>query len=163
MLAGQCPAGKALYAKGFAAGKGGEVGPEQIDKITEANAAQLCRGGGGSDRDKLLAAMATLRNGGLGVQTKTIAECQSAFDTFMRLYTSVKPKDASDNAIPGKPLTAMGMPGPSCFAKAGDCAGAFTAYKAMNDAKGPGDGWKAKDDKILRNTFDSVVPLCAGK
>lgn len=163
MLAGQCPAGKTLYARSLSVAKAGEFGPERLEQVAEAVASKTCRGGGGSDRDKLLAAMSTLRDGGLGLQTKTLAECQAAFDTFMRLHTTVKPRDASDSLLPAKPLTAMGMPGPACFAKAGDCAGAFKAYKAINDAKGPGDGWKAKDEKGLRAGFEGLIPACTGK
>jgi hypothetical protein len=163
MLAGQCDAGKAHFRKAVAATKGGEIGPEQIDKITDAEAAQYCAGNKLSERDQYLRAMSDLTRGGLGVQTKSLAECRSAFDTFMRLRTVVKRRDDSDTQIPEKPLMALGMPGPSCFAKAGDCGEAFKAFKAMNDAKGPDDGWKAKDAKGLRTSFDGLVPSCKGK
>jgi len=163
MLAGQCDAGKAAFRKAVAATKGGELGPDQIDKITDAEAAQYCAGGKLSDRDEYLRAIATLNRGGLGIQTKTVAECQSAFDTFMKLRTTVKPKDASDNLIPEKPLVALGVPAPSCFARAGDCAAAYKVHEAMNDAKGPNDDYKAPDAKTLRRTFESLVAICKGK
>ena len=167
MLAGQCDAGKALFRKAIAATRADAIPPDRIDILTETMAAQNCSGPGGSDREKYLRAMADLNKGAgtnaLGGEKKTVAECQSAFDTFMKLRTVVKPKDASDHQIPEKPFDAVGIAGANCFAKAGDCATAWKAYKTMNDAKGPDDGWKAKDDKILRTTFESVVPICKGK
>ncbi len=163
MLAGQCDAGKALFRKAVATTKGGEIPPDRIDQITEAEAAQFCAGGKLSDRDQYLRAIADLNKGGLGTQTKTPAECQSAFNVFLKLRTTVKPKDASDTMIPAKPLIAMGFPAPMCLAKAGDCAAAYKAHKALNDAKGPDDGFKVKDEKALRQGFESIVPICKGK
>jgi len=163
MLTGQCDVGKALFRKAVATTKGGEIGPELIDKITETEGSQYCTGSALSERDQYLRAMADLTKGGLGIQTRTLAECQSAFDVFLKLRPVVKPRDASDSAIPSKPFDAMGLPAPSCFAKAGDCAAAFKAYKTMNDAKGPDDGWKAKNEKQLRTAFDGLVPTCKGK
>jgi hypothetical protein len=163
MLAGQCDAGKALFRKALHATKSGEMGAEQMDKVTEAEGSMYCTGKGLSPRDEYLRAMRELTNGGLGVQSKTVAECQAAFDTFMKLRLTVKPKDASDSAIPDKPLTSFGMIAPTCFAKAGDCAAARKAYRAMNDAKGPNDAPKAKDDAMLQNQFDALVGSCKGK
>ncbi len=163
MLAGQCEAGKSLYRRAVAATKGGEVGPEHIDRMTDAEAAQMCSGNALSERDQYLRAISDLTQGGLGVKTKTLAECQSAFDTFMRLRTVIKARDASDTSIPARPLTALGMPAPSCFARASDCAAAFRAHQALNDAKGPDDGWKARDAQALRSSFEGLVPTCKGK
>ncbi|MBX3190332.1 MAG: hypothetical protein KF819_25255 [Labilithrix sp.] len=163
MLAGQCEAGKAHFRKALAATKSGDMGPEHMDRVTDATAAQSCAGGNLSERDQYLRAMSDLTKGGLGVQSKTVAECQAAFDTFMKLRTTVKRKDASDSQVPEKPLTAMGATAPLCFAKAGDCGAALKAFKAINDAKGPDDAPKAKDDKMLRTQFDALVPICKGK
>jgi hypothetical protein len=162
MLAGQCDTGKALLRKAIAATKGGDMGPDQIDRTTDAEAAQYCGGGSMSDRDQFLKAKNTLTMGGLGAQKKTAAECSAALDTFMKLRTSVKPKDASDNLVPEKPLDSIGMPGPNCFALAGDCDGAFKAFKQINDAKGPNDGYKIATDKV-RTSFEGIVPTCKGK
>jgi len=165
MLAGQCDAGKALFRKAVAtsATSGGPVGAEHIDRMTDAEAAQYCTGNALSERDKYLRAIGDMQKGGLGLQPKTVAECQAAFDTFMQLRTRVTRKDASDTMIPEKPLTAVGMAAPTCFAKAGDCESAYKAFKALNDAKGPDDGWRATNDKQLRTGFDGVVPTCKGK
>ncbi len=163
MLSGQCSAGKGLYSRAFAARQSGNVGPEHIEKVAEANAAQLCRGGGLSEREQFLGAISTMNMGGLGVQKKSVAECQAAFDTFMKLHGTVKRKDATDTMVPEHPLTGVSMTAPNCLARAGDCTAAFKAFKAINDAKGPNDGWKARDDKGLRTSFDGLVPLCVGK
>ena len=167
MLSAQCDAGKQLFRKALetAPNKSGQAWtPERIDKQLEVEVATFCTGSGLSERDQYLRAITELNNGGLGIQTKTLAECQSAFDTFMKLRTKVQRKDASDSSIPEKPLVAIEHGGVSCFVKAGDCGAAWKAYKALNDAKtGKDDGWKAKDDKILRKTFDDKHATCKGK
>ena len=168
MLAGQCDAGKALFRRAVATTKGGEIPPDRIDQITETEGAMYCTGNKLSERDQYLRAIADLNKGGLGTQTKTAAECQSALDVFLKLRTSVKPKDESDTMIPAKPLIAVGFAAPMCFAKAGDCAAAYRTFKAMDAAKGPGDGYKFKDsdkekEKHMRKGFESLVPICKGK
>lgn len=163
MLAGQCDAGKVTFRKAVEATRGGQIGSEHLDKIVDAEAGMWCTGGSMSERDQYIAAMTALRNGGLGVQKKSLAECQTAFDTMMKLRTSVKPKDDSDTSIPKNPYDAMMNPAPNCFAKAGDCAAAYKAFKALNDAKGPNDGWKGKDEKQIRAGFEGNVPSCKGK
>lgn len=166
MLSGQCDAGKVLFRKALesAPNKSGQAWtPERIDGQIEVEVATFCTGSGLSERDQYLRAMTELRNGGFGIQTKTAAECQSALDTFMKLRTKVQPKDPSDTAIPKNPYDAMANPAPNCFAKAGDCAAAYKAFKAIIDAKGPNDGWKGKDEKQMRTGFEGNVPTCKGK
>lgn len=160
MLAGQCDAGKAHFRKAVQATKGGEIGPEHLDKVVEAEGSLYCAGDNLNPRDQYLRAMQTLTQGGLGVQKKTLAECQSAFDTFMKLRTTVKRKDADDTNIPEKPLVAMAVPALGCFAKAGDCAAAYKAHKQMNDVR---DEFKPKDEKASRAMFEGWVPACKGK
>lgn len=167
MLAGQCDTGKQLFRKALetAPNKSGQTfSSDQIDKMLDAEASTFCTGSGLSDRDEYLRAMTDLRNGGFGIQKKTASECQNAFDTFMKLRTKVKRRDSDDSVVPEKPLVAMEVGAVSCFVKAGDCGAAWKTYKAMNDAKvGKDDGWKAKDDKILRKTFDDKNASCKGK
>jgi hypothetical protein len=168
MLAGQCDAGKALFRKAVATTKGSEIAPERIDQITEAEGGMYCTGSKLSDRDQFLRAMTDLNKGAHGLEKKSAAECQSAFDTWMKLRTSVKPKDASDTAIPEKPGTAVTYPAVNCFAKAGDCAAAYKTFKAIDTAKAPDDGFKFKDtdkdkEKHMRTAFENLAPLCKGK
>jgi hypothetical protein len=162
MLAGQCDAGKVALRKAIEATKGGEIGPERIDGIVQAEAGQYCRGGKMGEKDQYVAAMTTLRDGGLGIKKKTLAECQSAFDTFMTLQPKLR-GDGSDPALPKNPFDAVALPAAGCFAKAGDCADAFKAYSTLMNAKGPGDGWKPKDEKAARVGFEGIVETCAGK
>ncbi|MBS2019526.1 MAG: hypothetical protein JST00_42080 [Deltaproteobacteria bacterium] len=167
MLAGQCDAGKQLFRKALetAPNKSGQAfTPERIDTMLDAEAATFCTGSGLSERDQYLRAMTDLRNGGFGIAKKTSAECQSAFDTFMKLRTKVQRKDADDSSIPEKPLLAVEMGAVGCFAKAGDCAAAWNAHKAIRDAKvSKDDGVKIKDEKILRKDFEGKHPSCKGK
>lgn len=154
MLSGQCAVGKQLFRKALEATKSGQIGPERMDVIVDAEASQYCRGSVMADKDKFNAAMTTMTNGGAGVQRKTVAECQSAFDTWMSLRSKVEPTAKLDAAV---------YPGPMCLAKAGDCGAAWKAYKAVMDAKGPGDGWKPKTEAQARTGFESLVEECKGK
>jgi len=179
MLSGQCDAGKVAFRKALEATKSGQIGPERMDDIVKAEAAQWCRGANMGDKDKLAAAANTLLMGGTGTQTKTAAECQQAFDTWMKLRPSADPKPKLDS------ITAHAV---GCFAKAGDCGAAWKAYKAINDAKEPGverrepargkrpervthgpspDGWKGYTEEETRRAFDglseSMGPSCKGK
>lgn len=162
MLAGQCDTGKVAFRKALEATKGGEIGPERMDAIVDATAGQYCRGSKMGEKDQYLAAMTTFRDGGLGIKKKTRDECQSAFDTFMKLSGKLR-GDGSDPSLPKNPYDAVAMPAASCFAKAGDCKGAFEAYRALMNAKGPNDGWKPKDDNAARVGFEGIVESCAGK
>lgn len=162
MLAGQCDAGKVAFRKAMEATKGGEIGPERMDAIVQAEAGQYCRGAKMADKDQYIAAMTALRNGGLGISKKTRAECQAAFDAFMTLHPKFR-GDGTDPSLPKNPFDAVALPAAGCFAKAGDCAGSFKAYKALMDAKGPKDGWKPKDEKAARAGFDGMVEECAGQ
>ena len=161
MLAGQCAVGKALFRKVVAAT--GEIGPDQIDAITDAEGAKYCTGARLTDREKYQRAIYDLTMGGLGMEKKSLAECQSAFDAFLRLRTSVLPADESDRLLPAKPLDALGLPASQCFARAGDCGAAYRAFSKINAAKGPADGFKPKDEAALRAGFDGLVPSCKGK
>lgn len=179
MLSGQCAVGKVAFRKALEATKSGVIGPERMDAIVQAEAAQWCRGANMGDKDKFAAAGQTLMMGGTGTQSKSVAECQEAFDTWMRLRAGVDPKPKFDS------ITANAV---GCFAKAGDCGAAWKAYKAINDAKAPGperrepargkrpervthgpspDGWKGYTEEETRRAFDglseSVGPSCKGK
>lgn len=158
MLAGQCDAGKAHFRKAVQATKADEVGPDRLDKIVEAEGSLYCTGDNLNPRDQFLRAQQTLTQGAF-VQKKTVAECQAALDTIIKLRTTVKRKDA-DDAIPEKPMTSIAVPALQCFAKAGDCAAAYKAHKQMNDIR---EDFKPKDEKQSRAMFDGWVPTCKGK
>ncbi len=157
MLSGQCDAGKVAFRKALEATKAGSIGAEQMDKIVDAEAGMFCQGSSMSEKDQFAKAKTELTNGGLGVQKKSLGECQAAFDTFMKLYK----KQGGDD--PGKALTGIQMPAPNCFAKAGDCAAAFKTYKAIDDARDAKDSLKSKNEKFLRSNFENLVDSCKGK
>jgi hypothetical protein len=163
MLSGQCDAGKVAFRKALEATKSGEIGPDHMDNIVQAEAGIYCRGGKMSEQDQYVAALTALRDGGFGVKKKTLAECQSAFDTAMKLYPKF-PGAPPPSSLPQKPLVSLGHQAANCMAKAGDCAAAFKAFKAVNDAKSTkDDGFKFKDDQATRVGFDGVVAECKGK
>ena len=161
MLSGQCDAGKVAFRKALEATKSGQIGPERMDDIVKAEAAQWCRGANMGDKDKYAVARGVLTMGGNGVKRHTVAECQGAVDTVLALHQKITKAD--DSTVPEKPLVAYEMLGPACLAKAGDCAAAWKAYQAIWKAKGPDDGFKAKDEKGARTVFENLVSECKGK
>ncbi len=175
MLTGQCNVGKEMHRKALQAVKSGEMGPERIDTVTDAVASQWCRGSGMGDKDKLVAAVNTLTMASGGVQRKSAAECQEAFDAWMRLRATAEPKPGFDS------ITASAV---GCFAKAGDCGAAWKAFKAINDAMAPGeerrrpgrrgnpdivthgpspDGFKYYTEEEARKGFERLVETCKAK
>jgi hypothetical protein len=165
MLAGQCDAGKTLFRKAWESQNGASSGPEQIDKVTEANAALWCQGKLG-DRDALIQARTELQ---AGAYTKTLDAkvCMADVQKVKTLSKTVKPKDDDDTMVKDNNTFLMSA-GPNCLAKAGDCAGAF---KVFVDAQGEFNKEKGvpatKDPKvaatIAKSSFEAIVPKCKGK
>ncbi|MBK8215383.1 MAG: hypothetical protein IPK71_16710 [Myxococcales bacterium] len=180
MLTGQCGPGRDLIRKAWEARDPSSTA-EHTDGIVTAELTKYCRGGG-DDKTKYAAARGVLTMGGNGVKRHTVAECQGAFDTMMALRTKITKAD--DASVPDKPLVAFGMLGPACFAKAGDCGAAYKAFKALNDAKAPGeerrtpgrrgnpdrvthgpspDGFKYYTEEETRKGFETLIEDCKGK
>lgn len=156
-LAGQCSgAARDLLRKAWEA-RTPEAPAERIDGVVSAELGKYCRVGNGSgvdDKSKFAVAKTTLLNGGNGITRTTVTECQTAFDDWMKLHAKVDPTAKYDSVTYNATM---------CFVKAGDCAAAWKTYKAINDAKGPGDGWKGKDDKQTRVGFEGIAGECKGK
>jgi len=184
-LTGQCStSARDLLRKAWEA-RTPDATAERIDSIVSAELGKYCRAGSGSsvdDKTKYSMARNTLTMGGTAVKRVTVAECQGAFDTMMALRTKVTKAD--DATVPDKPLVAFGMLGPACFAKAGDCGAAYKAFKALNDAKAPGeerrtpgrrgnpdrvthgpspDGFRYYTEEETRKGFESLIEDCKGK
>ena len=128
MLAGKCDAGKGVYRKALEKAAGASMGPEQLDKGTDAFAGMYCQGGSMSPRDQLQKASTDLSDGAYKTK-KTSAECQAAYDTVKHVGPSVKPRDA-DDADTIKNLANIQTSAPGCFARAGDCDSALRVMRA---------------------------------
>ena len=177
-LSGQCSgAARDLLRKAWEA-RSPDFTAERTDGIVTAELGKYCQignGAGADDKTKFTVAMATLQGGAFGTKRVTAAECQSSFDTWMKLRPTVEP---------GAKLDAIAMPGPTCLAKAGDCAAAYKAFKAVNDARAPGeerrtpgrrgnpdrvthgpspDGFKFYTEEDTRKGFENLVASCKGK
>jgi len=159
MLTGQCGPGRELMRKAWEAREPSNTA-ERTDALVTAEVTKYCRGGG-DDRTRYSAARGVLTMGGTGTKRVTVAECQGAVDTVLSLHKKITKAD--DSTVPEKPLVAYEMLGPACLAKAGDCAAAWKAYQAIWKAKGPDDGFKAKDEKGARTVFENLVSECKGK
>jgi hypothetical protein len=162
MLAGQCQAGKIMFRKSMEKNAGANMGPEQLDRTADAFASMNCQGGSMSPRDQLLKALFDL-NQGAYMQKKTTAACDAAYQTAKRLVPTVKPNDDDDTQVK-QAGAALRTTGPTCFAKAGDCDSAWSAWK---------EAWKLDpnlspqsrnlNDDALRRGFEAVVSKCKGK
>ncbi|MEO7095422.1 MAG: hypothetical protein ABI175_19360, partial [Polyangiales bacterium] len=161
MLAGQCDAGTLLFRKAYST-QYPQVGPDQLDTIVDGYAGINCQGGKLSEKDQLLRARTDLTNGGFDPSKKmSVAGCQTALDTYLKLFKKVKIYGDSDPDFM-KALNDVQSAGPMCLAKAGDCAAAFKGFKAVNDARAATDKIKIPDS-MTRTMFDSTIPSCKGK
>ncbi|HEY1693070.1 MAG TPA: hypothetical protein VGG39_12970 [Polyangiaceae bacterium] len=162
MLSGNCAAGKVAYRKALEKSAGAQLGPEQLDKSADAVATMWCQGSSMAPRDQLLKALFELQQGAY-MSKKTVAACDAAYQTAKRLVPTVKPNDDDDNQVK-QAGASLRTTAPTCFAKAGDCATAWTTWK---------EAWKLDpnlspqsrnlNDDALRHGFDAVVRQCKDK
>ncbi len=152
MLAGDCSPGKDLFRAALT-NTSATLGPEMVDKSVDAIASMYCSGNAISPRDELLRALMDL-NQGAYMTTKDVPFCHQAYDAALRLIPQVPPKDADDNTI--KQASAqVRIAAPQCFARAGDCAQAWSAFH---------DQWLSvpgMTDDVMHKTFNNLVKRCA--
>ncbi len=161
MASGQCAAGKTLFRR-QAMKTWGQQSPERLDTVTDAIAGQWCQGGALSPRDQFLKARMELQDGAY-TSKKDVAVCRADMETILKLRATVTPKD-EDDVMVKDPERFAATAGPACFAKAGDCPGAFEAYKKGAIAVGTINGHPvAGNEPFLRSNFESSVPRCKGK
>ena len=159
MLAGQCDAGKVAIRKQQEQAQGANGSPEQIDKMVDAMAGQYCQGASMAPRDQLIKARMDLQTGAF-MAKKDVAFCKAAFDTIWKLKDTVKPRDDDDTMVKDPAMLLMSM-GPACFAKAGDCDAAFSAYRTVAPAvPAYKDLAWVKDEAQLRRNFETTVRQC---
>lgn len=127
MLVGQCDVGKAQLRRSLQAQSAHDVAPEQIDQMVDQQAISLCQGKL-SPREELVRASRTL-GAGNNVK-KDVSTCARAWATVQRLAPTVEPKDDDDHPVKSaKELTITAHAAAGCLARAGDCAGAYAAFK----------------------------------
>ena len=158
MLAGQCSAGKQMFRKQQEASQGASADGDQIDKFVDVIAGKFCQGGTMSDRDQFLKARMTLTEGAWQGK-KDVATCQAAYQTIMRLRTTVKPKDDEDSLVKD-PLMFLLTAAPTCLARAGDCDASYKAYAEIASEQYKDQKW-SKDPAQLRRNFESLNKKCA--
>lgn len=141
MLSGKCDAGKDVYRKALEKSAGANMGPEQLDKAVDAWAGMNCQGGSMQPRDQLSKAIMELQQGAF-MTKKTPAQCQAAYDTVKRVGPTVKPRDDDDKQQIENQMKGLVSMGPSCFARAGDCASARKVLKEQMPTQ--------SDDNITR-------------
>ncbi len=122
MLSGQCAAGRALARKAIEA-RGYANRPEQVDDEIDMLVGQSCRGGGLTERDRLLVALNTLTSN----KKRTVADCRRAYDETAKLIGIVPKRNDSDPIRHAD--SRLENETVKCFAEAGDCAAAWKTTK----------------------------------
>ena len=160
MAAGKCSPGKELFRK-QALASWGNTTPEKVDTMTDAIAGMWCQGGAMTPRDQFVKARLGLQD---GMSTKhTVAACTADYQTMLRLKDTVKPKDEDDVMVKDA-VSVMSAYAPACFAKAGDCGAAFSAYEETAILRGRQNGYPVKPgDATTRRAFEITVARCKGK
>ena len=165
MLAGQCEAGKLLWRRQLEQSAASLMTAEGRDDTVEAMASTFCQGGDMSQRDQLLAAIRTLQNASSATGKRDQALCQSAYRTFQRLAGKVKPKDETDIMLQEGTFDSVRYAMvPGCFARAGECEGAYKVFVDLNGKRFT-KGQEAPEQKtrILESAFNSSIRSNAPK
>jgi hypothetical protein len=152
MLAGQCDAGKQLARKSFESSLGPNATPDTVDKTTDGFAVKYCQGDKLSPRDQLMRALKELNEGARGKPDK--AFCQKAYDTVLKLRTTVKPRgEDDDQLIYG--LKWVQTDGPGCFAQAKDCDTALKVWAKEYPKDGLDKLTPAQLEQLHKSGFSS--------
>jgi hypothetical protein len=159
MLAGQCEAGKLLARKQLEQSTASLSTDEGRAASVEALASTFCQGGDMSARDQLLGAIRTLQNGSTPTGKRDRAVCQAAYQTFQRLAGKVKPKDETDTMLSEGTFGAVRYAMiPGCFARAGDCEGAFKLFVELNGERfSKGLSTPEQKTRVLESGFNSSI------
>jgi hypothetical protein len=161
MAAGQCAEGRALFRR-QAQVTMGRMRAAAVEPATDQAVGAWCQGSALTPRDEYLVARNTLTTGA-NFSPKEASVCRQGFDTIVRLMRTVKPKDADDFMV-ADPENLLWGSAPGCFAKSGDCASAWDAYKKgmalSRTAKGDS---RAPDEQGMRRQFEGLVPACKSK
>lgn len=159
MLAGRCQEGKQRVAAYYRDET--NLSQERADQIAEQIGSMRCRGGNSSPRDELLRAFYELTDGAY-MNRKEPAFCRERLAAVRRLAPAVPPAGPEDTQVDGA-RKALFHTTAACLVKAGDCGGAFEAYRDNF----PGEGLSAIKDpaqraSIVRDAFFSSFAQCKG-
>jgi hypothetical protein len=158
MLVGECQKGKERVAKWYEVETA--MTPERAEITAEQLGSMRCRGGDASDRDQLLVAFFNLSDGAY-MNTRESKFCQDNVDLAKKLIPRVKPTGPDDTQVSGG-AQALFHTAASCFARAGDCTGAFDVYAELFPSAGlSAISDPAQREKIIRDSFDSSIVRCS--
>ncbi len=158
MLAGQCEPGRRHFRATWA-NDHPQDDADRTDIVTDVMVGQYCQGPNLSSRERFLKARMDLQRGAWTARLPP-NECTVAYRELMSLRTTVLPRNDED-ALVKDPLLFMLSAAPSCFARAGDCAAAYAAYREVAVAHyGSKQPSFASDEATLRRHFASATPKC---
>ena len=157
MLVGRCKEGKARIAAWYVSEMA--MSKERAETMAEQLGSMRCREGNSTDRDKLLRALYELSDGAY-MNKKTPKWCGERVAIIKDLLPKVPTSDPDDQQITGGGQ-ALFYTAATCYAKAGDCKGAFKVYRENFPAKGlAAIKDKTQREKIVRESFDSSITRC---
>lgn len=156
MLTGACQRGKAAISAWFQREQA--MSPERANQIAESMAGLRCRGGDSTSVDQLRVAYQDLMTGA-HIDPKDARFCRDRLDTVVRLAPTV---GSGDDQLEGS-RKALFHTAASCFAKAGDCAAAYAAYRDHFPADGMKSLPAAEVERVIRTSFDTSIKECATK
>jgi hypothetical protein len=157
MLVGKFSEGKRRIAEWYRVET--NISQERADAVAESLASMRCRGGDSTERDALLRAFYELSDGAY-VNKKEPSVCRERLESVKRLLPLVKPRDPDDTKVISAPK-ALFHTAAMCFARAGDCASSWNAYRDNF----PADGLSAVKDpkqraKVIEDSFRSTIERC---
>jgi serine/threonine protein kinase len=151
MLAGQCPAGRALYRAYVDSLH--RFDADVVDATVERTVATYCQGGPMSPREEYLKATGDLRNGAYMKKIEP-EQCKAILATLRRLVPIVEP-DLSANKLDRVSPRLQREEIAGCLARAGDCAGAWEAWQQEIDLAPPAERPPRPD--VGRAQFDAAT------
>jgi hypothetical protein len=161
MLTGRCQGGKERVSTWYR--EQNNMSQQRADAFAEALGSMHCRGGDSTPRDELLHGLYDL-NQGAYLEDRDAAYCRDRLSIVQRNAPLVKSRGPDDTQVNSLHRSLYNTAA-ACFARAGDCASAWTVYRDNFPAEGP--GWAKTDPKtketIIKSTFESSIARCKGK
>jgi hypothetical protein len=154
MLLGHCQEGKRTVADNLV--RDMNLSRQRAETMAEAFAAQYCRGGDSTERDRLLRAANELTQGSYLDPRK---DCEANTRLIKKLTPKVPPNGPDDHRIAGIGKT-LHVQAARCHARAGDCGAAWRAFRDNHPEAPLKSLSREHREQVQRTTFQTIVTSC---